>query len=168
MKLTTKRRSDDGFTLIELMVVVLVIAILLAIAIPTFLGARKRAQDSVAKTSLRNALSAANVLYTDAQTFAAADENATTGMPSVEPSLTYVATGTASASPKSISVAASAGQWSAAAKSDSAQCFTIRVTAATGATTYAKFDSAAGGAPACSGTTANAASGTGAAIGASW
>ena len=168
MKLTTKRRGDDGFTLIELMVVVLVIAILLAIAIPTFLGARKRAQDSVGKTSLRNALSAAAVMYTDAQSYAAADENATTGLPTVEPSLTYVATGTTSAGPKSISVAASAGQWSAAAKSDSGQCFTIRVTAASGATTYGKFDTGAGGAPACSGTTANAVSGTGAAIGTTW
>jgi prepilin-type N-terminal cleavage/methylation domain-containing protein len=52
------RRGDareDGFTLIELMVVVLIIAILLAIAVPTFLGARERANDRAAQTDLRNA-----------------------------------------------------------------------------------------------------------------
>ena len=46
---------EAGFTLIELMVVVLLIAILIAIAIPTFLGARSRAQDRAAQSNLRNA-----------------------------------------------------------------------------------------------------------------
>lgn len=58
-------RSEQGFTLIELMVVVLIIAILIAIAIPTFLGARTRAQDRSAHTDLRNGLTTANVVYTD-------------------------------------------------------------------------------------------------------
>lgn len=66
-----KRLSKDesGFTLIELMVVVLIIAILIAIAIPTFLGARRRAQDRQAQSNVRNALTAAKVYYTDAQAF---------------------------------------------------------------------------------------------------
>ena len=49
------RSSDDGFTLIELMVVVLIIAILLAIAVPTYLGARSRANDRAVQSNLRNA-----------------------------------------------------------------------------------------------------------------
>src|ERR671919_470845 len=66
-------REDEGFTLIELMVVVLIIAILIAIAIPTFLGARTRAQDRAAQASLRNALVAAKSIYTDTQSYATAE-----------------------------------------------------------------------------------------------
>jgi type IV pilus assembly protein PilA len=67
------RRQDDeeGFTLIELMVVVLIIAILIAIAIPTFLGARQRAQDRAAQSDLRNALTTEKTVYTDSQTYSA-------------------------------------------------------------------------------------------------
>lgn len=64
-----RRDEDDGFTLIELMVVVLIIAILIAIAIPSFMGARARAQDRQAQANLRNALTAQKTYYTDALTF---------------------------------------------------------------------------------------------------
>lgn len=82
-------REDEGFTLIELMVVVLIIAILLAIAIPTFLGARERAQDRAAQSDIRNALAAEKVFYTDEEAYT--DNSATPGaLTAIEPSLTYV------------------------------------------------------------------------------
>ena len=60
-----RREDEQGFTLIELMVVVLIIAILIAIAIPTFLGAQDRARDRAAQSDLRNALTAAKSIATD-------------------------------------------------------------------------------------------------------
>jgi type IV pilus assembly protein PilA len=65
-----RMRDDRGFTLIELMVVVLIIAILIAIAIPTFLGLRRRAQDRAAQSNLRNALTAGKAFFTDDETYA--------------------------------------------------------------------------------------------------
>ena len=65
----TKMQDDKGFTLIELMVVVLIIAILIAIAIPTFLGLRRRAQDRAAQSDLRNAMTAAKAFYTDDESY---------------------------------------------------------------------------------------------------
>ena len=67
------RSTDDGFTLIELMVVVLIIAILLAIAIPTFLGAQNKAKDRSAQSSLRNGLTAAKTIYTDSSDYTDGD-----------------------------------------------------------------------------------------------
>lgn len=70
-------KREEGFTLVELMVVVLIIAILIAIAIPTFLGARTRAQDRSAQSDLKNSLTAAKIYYADNDTqdygFAVAD-----------------------------------------------------------------------------------------------
>ena len=63
--LRRRREDEEGFTLIELMVVVLIIAILVAIAVPTFMGARSRAQDRSAQSTARNALTSGRVLFTD-------------------------------------------------------------------------------------------------------
>jgi type IV pilus assembly protein PilA len=81
----SRRDEEEGFTLIELMVVVLIIAILIAIAIPTFLGARSRAQDRAAQSDLRNGLTAEKTYYTDneAYTDVAAD------LLEIEPSLDW-------------------------------------------------------------------------------
>jgi len=50
-KLITKKTG--GFTLVEIMIVVAIIALLAAVAVPSFLRARKRSQAIAVKTDLR-------------------------------------------------------------------------------------------------------------------
>ena len=145
------RSTDDGFTLIELMVVVLIIAILLAIAIPTFLGAQNKAKDRSAQSSLRNGLTAAKTIYTDSSDYTAATAGA---LALVEPSLTFVATGVESTDPKTVSVDGAANVFYVAAMSKTGTCFYIKdLIASPGGTTYHKVPDAS----ACTGTTAKAA-----------
>jgi type IV pilus assembly protein PilA len=54
---------DSGFTLIELMVVLLILAILLAIAIPTFLGVTKSANDRAVQSNLNTAVTNAKSYF---------------------------------------------------------------------------------------------------------
>jgi type IV pilus assembly protein PilA len=129
---------EGGFTLIELMVVVLIIAILIAIAIPTFLGARTRAQNRAAQANLRNALTVEKSIYTDAQAYSS-DVSATGPLKTGEPSLTFVADGSmAAATAGNVYVSVpSANTVVLGARSASGTCYYLRdVATGTGAGTF--------------------------------
>ena len=153
-----RRRDDDeqGFTLIELMVVVLIIAILIAIAIPTFLGARQRAQDRAAQSDLRNGLTAEKTSYTDTQVYDANSAN----MKAIEPSLDWGAKLTVVVG--DAVNAGDAGTVCLSEASKSGKVFQLAdVSAGANAGTY--YGKAAGGCPANDGSGANLK-----ALGASW
>jgi type IV pilus assembly protein PilA len=94
-----QRAREQGFGLIEILVVVAIIVVLIAIAIPTFLGARARAKDRSARSSLRVGLTAARGIYTDNGSYVGAS---TAGLAKAEPSLKFLAT--ASTGPKVVRV----------------------------------------------------------------
>ena len=63
-----RRRGESGFTLIELMVVVGIVSLLAAVAIPTFSKYIRKAKSTEARTSLKQIIDGATAYYYDEQT----------------------------------------------------------------------------------------------------
>jgi type IV pilus assembly protein PilA len=151
--LRRRHEDDEGFTLIELMVVVLIIAILIAIAIPTFLGARQRAQDRAAQSNVRNAFTAEKTFYTDGQAYTGTVADLT----AIEPSLNYITVSASLAASGNLVYVAASTTTTAndtvtlAAQSGSGKCFWLRDNTATG-TRYATSNAPCTTAPAITGT----------------
>lgn len=74
--LTKFRKNSKGFTLIELMIVVAIIGILAAIAIPQFAAYRQRGFNAAAQSDLRNAATAQEAFFTDSNIYANNGEDA--------------------------------------------------------------------------------------------
>ena len=70
-------KDSKGFTLIELMIVIAIIGILAAIAIPQFSAYRKRGYNSAAQSDLKNAITAQEAYFVDNQTYTSSTSDLT-------------------------------------------------------------------------------------------
>ena len=131
---------EEGFTLVEVLFVVLFIGILMGIAIPSYLVHRQGTQDRATQQQLRNALLAAKVEFVDPGSYVGIDA---AELNTLEVNMTFVDENQASTASRIISVyPVSAKVWVAAALSDSGTCFALKDDTDPGqGTTYAKYTS---------------------------
>ena len=124
--MTSERTSDDaGFTLVEVMVVVLIIGILLSIAVPTFIGASGRAHDRNVQTNLTAITK--SISYAVWEGNIAAVTHKELNNQEVLPNIVFRSATAQSHDQTEISVSTSSEVFMAASRSESGECFFVRM-----------------------------------------
>jgi type IV pilus assembly protein PilE len=130
------RRAIGGFTLIELMIVVVVIAVLAAIALPSYLSSVRKSRRADAITSLNQIAQAQERWRANNATYTTVLTNA--GLNVANPSSGYYTLAAASASGTGYTATATA----AGSQAGDAQCTTLTLVLAGGNVTYGSTGSA--------------------------
>jgi type IV pilus assembly protein PilA len=135
--------DEDGFTLLELMMVILIIGILIAVMSPVFLGASSRAKDRAMQSSLTNATTGAKSYYLVKADYSGASAVTLTAEVG---GLNFVAAGTNPTGQNNVSVFAPPGgtQIVLSGQSKTGSCFYVFDDEAAGSTVYAKLNGAGG------------------------
>ena len=145
-RLRVRAQSESGFTLVELLVVMLILGLLAAIAIPAFFNQRAKAQDAEAK-------SAAKTVQTALETYATDNNGQYTGataakLNTIEP--TIITTGTGGGAIKTLTVGTNSYTIEVYSDSGTANTFSIS-RASAGTLTYPCASPGTGGCPSGSG-----------------
>lgn len=129
-------KNSKGFTLVELMVVILIIAILIAVAIPVFLGARTRSQNNVANQAMVNA---ARVVAAEASQFSPARVPTLAEADAAEGAYTWQAGASTGPSIVQYTVDGVTGTATISVKSDSGANFATATVTSTGVITQTRL-----------------------------
>lgn len=137
-----RQPEEQGFTLLELMMVVLIIAILIAVLSPVLLGASQRAKDRAMQQNLSTAFTAAKSGYTEKLDYTQVGLGTLTADTG---SLNFVGGAVAPVAQSGVSMdAVNAVYVVLSGQSKSGDCFYVAADESTGSALYARLAGAGG------------------------